>query len=256
MPSGSIRPPGRPLPHRRPMCLAALGEQKRRSQPPDKSSPASPCPARIFQISVRAVGRLSNPLSSMTSSSKAMPMARWFAWKRCRHSELGAEDYTNDLDYNGARSRSRCIAVIQLFPPPNAASTFTNECSPNSDRLAKRFPPGMKYRDRFDTTDAVGSIRDVVSNPGHRHLSRHLVIFVFLEDWRSTIIPAVTIPVSLIERSPSLSCWASPSTTPRVRHQPWPPALVRRRRHSSSSKNIERHLQEGEHSPSKPPPTP
>src|SRR5271157_4872309 len=57
----------------------------------------------------------------------------------------------------------------------------------------------MKYELAFDTTDAVGeSIRDVVSTLGTAILLVILVIFVFLEDWRSTIIPAVTIPVSLV----------------------------------------------------------
>jgi HAE1 family hydrophobic/amphiphilic exporter-1 len=57
----------------------------------------------------------------------------------------------------------------------------------------------MKYELAFDTTDAVSeSIRDVVSTLGQAIFLVILVIFVFLEDWRSTIIPAVTIPVSLI----------------------------------------------------------
>ena len=57
----------------------------------------------------------------------------------------------------------------------------------------------MKYELAFDTTDAVSeSIRDVVSTLGQAIFLVILVIFFFLEDWRSTIIPAVTIPVSLI----------------------------------------------------------
>ncbi|MGB8595221.1 MAG: efflux RND transporter permease subunit, partial [Candidatus Sulfotelmatobacter sp.] len=63
----------------------------------------------------------------------------------------------------------------------------------------KNFPPGMHYKLAFDTTDAVGeSIRDVLSTLGTAIVLVILVIFVFLEDWRSTLIPAVTIPVSLI----------------------------------------------------------
>ncbi len=57
----------------------------------------------------------------------------------------------------------------------------------------------MKYEIAFDTTDAVGeSIRDVISTLGTAIFLVILVIFIFLEDWRSTIIPAVTIPVALI----------------------------------------------------------
>src|SRR5207244_11528685 len=72
-------------------------------------------------------------------------------------------------------------------------------CVPELVLLSKRFPPGMNYEVAFDVTDAVSeSIRDVVSTLGTAIFLVILVIFVFLEDWRSTIIPAVTIPVSLI----------------------------------------------------------
>src|SRR5207237_4428517 len=67
------------------------------------------------------------------------------------------------------------------------------------ERLAKRFPPGMKAEVAFDTTDVVGeSIKDVLTTLIEAIILVILVIFVFLQDWRSTIIPAVTIPVSLI----------------------------------------------------------
>ncbi len=57
----------------------------------------------------------------------------------------------------------------------------------------------MKYQNAFDTTEAVGeSIRDVLTTLIEAIVLVILVIFIFLQDWRSTIIPAVTIPVSLI----------------------------------------------------------
>ena len=67
------------------------------------------------------------------------------------------------------------------------------------DRLSLHFPPGMKYQNAFDTTEAVGeSIQDVLTTLIEAVVLVILVIFIFLEDWRTTIIPAVTIPVSLI----------------------------------------------------------
>ncbi len=57
----------------------------------------------------------------------------------------------------------------------------------------------MKYQNAFDTTEAVGeSIRDVLTTLIEAIVLVILVIFIFLQDWRSTIIPAVTIPVSLV----------------------------------------------------------
>ena len=124
-----------------------------------------------------------------------MPTARWSGLKDVGHAELGAEDYSNDLDYNGREAVG--IAVTQLSTA-NALDVH-QKCVAELDRLSKRFPPGMKYEIAFDTTDAVGeSIRDVVFTLGTAIILVILVIFVFLEDWRSTIIPAVTIPVSLI----------------------------------------------------------
>ena len=67
------------------------------------------------------------------------------------------------------------------------------------DELAKSFPPGLKYEIPFDTTTVVGdSIREVVGTLGEAIMIVIVVIFLFLLDWRATIIPAITIPVSLI----------------------------------------------------------
>ena len=65
--------------------------------------------------------------------------------------------------------------------------------------LSKSFPPGIKYVIAFDTTTVVGdSVREVVTTLEEAVLIVIIVIFLFLLDWRATIIPAVTIPVSLI----------------------------------------------------------
>jgi HAE1 family hydrophobic/amphiphilic exporter-1 len=65
--------------------------------------------------------------------------------------------------------------------------------------LAKSFPPGIKYVIAFDTTTVVGdSVREVVRTLEEAILIVIVVIFLFLLDWRATIIPAVTIPVSLV----------------------------------------------------------
>src|SRR5437899_1642347 len=66
-------------------------------------------------------------------------------------------------------------------------------------RLSKTFRPGMHYKVAFDTTDAVGeSIRDVVFTVGSAILLVILVIFIFLGDWRTTMIHFIATPVSLI----------------------------------------------------------
>src|SRR6202171_1229212 len=157
------------------------------------SQPAMP--GQDFQISVRAVGRLSEASQFDNIILKSNADGTLVRLKDVGHAELGAENYGTDLDYNGRDAVG--IGVTQLSTA-NALDVH-RKCLAELDRLSKRFPPGMKYEVAFDVTDAVSeSIRDVVSTLGTAIFLVILVIFVFLEDWRSTIIPAVTIPVSLI----------------------------------------------------------
>ncbi len=152
-------------------------------------------PGQQFQISVRAVGRLSESTQFDNIILKSNADGTLVRLRDVGHAELGAEDYSSTLDYNGNDSVG--IGVTQLSTA-NALDVH-RRCLAELARLSKRFPPGMKYEVAFDTTDAVSeSIRDVVSTLGSAIFLVILVIFVFLEDWRSTVIPAVTIPVSLI----------------------------------------------------------
>jgi hydrophobic/amphiphilic exporter-1 (mainly G- bacteria), HAE1 family len=152
-------------------------------------------PGQQFQISVRAIGRLSETSQFDDIILKSNADGTLVRLRDVGHAELGAEDYSSDLDYNGQESVG--VAVIQLSTAN--ALDVDRRCIAELARLAKRFPPGMKYELAFDTTDAVGeSIRDVVTTLGEAILLVILVIFIFLEDWRSTVIPAVTIPVSLV----------------------------------------------------------
>ena len=157
---------------------------------------AQPSPlGQQFQISVRAVGRLSESTQFDDIILKSNADGTLVRLRDVGHAELGAEDYSSNLDYNGHESVG--IGITQLSTAN--ALDVDRRCIAELERLAKRFPPGMKYELAFDTTDAVSeSIRDVVLTLGQAIFLVILVIFFFLEDWRSTIIPAVTIPVSLI----------------------------------------------------------
>src|SRR6202171_6238488 len=148
-----------------------------------------------YQISVRAVGRLSEPTQFDNIILKTNADGTLVRLKDVGRAELGAEDYSSDLQYNGQDAIG--IGVTQLSTA-NALDVDRRAIA-ELERLSKSFPPGMHYKLAFDTTDAVGeSIRDVISTLGTAILLVILVIFIFLGDWRSTIIPAVTIPVSLI----------------------------------------------------------
>ena len=157
-------------------------------QPPIKAG-------QEFQISVRAIGRLSEASQFENIILKTNADGTLVRLKDVGRAELGAEDYSSDLMYNGYDAVG--LGVTQLSTA-NALEVDRLVLA-ELDRLSQHFPPGMKYENAFDTTEAVGeSIRDVLTTLLEAIVLVILVIFIFLEDWRSTIIPAVTIPVSLI----------------------------------------------------------
>jgi HAE1 family hydrophobic/amphiphilic exporter-1 len=152
-------------------------------------------PGQNYQVSVRAVGRLSEPAQFDNIILKTNADGTLVRLKDVGHAELGAETYASDLQFNGQDAVG--IAVLQLSTA-NALDVDRRAIA-ELDRLSKTFPPGMQYKVAFDTTDAVGeSIRDVVFTVGSAILLVILVIFIFLGDWRTTMIHFIATPVSLI----------------------------------------------------------
>jgi hydrophobic/amphiphilic exporter-1 (mainly G- bacteria), HAE1 family len=148
-----------------------------------------------YQISVRAVGRLSEASQFDNIILKTNADGTLVRLKDVGRAELGAEDYSSDLQFNGQDAVG--IGVTQLSTA-NALDVDRRAIA-ELNRLAKNFPPGMHYKLAFDTTDAVGeSIRDVVFTVGSAILLVILVIFIFLGDWRTTMIHFIATPVSLI----------------------------------------------------------
>src|ERR1700733_6172393 len=148
-----------------------------------------------YQISVRAVGRLSEASQFDNIILKTNADGTLVRLRDVGRAELGAEDYSNDLQFDGRDAVG--LGVTQLSTA-NALDVDKRAIA-ELDRLAKNFPPGMHYKVAFDTTDAVGeSIRDVVYTVGSAILLVILVIFIFLGDWRTTMIHFIATPVSLI----------------------------------------------------------
>ena len=148
-----------------------------------------------YQISVRAVGRLSEPSQFENIILKTNVDGTLVRLKDVGRAELGAEDYGTDLQFNGQDAVG--LAVTQLSTA-NALDVHRRALA-ELERLSKSFPPGIRYQVAFDTTDAVSeSIRDVVFTVGSAILLVILVIFIFLGDWRTTMIHFIATPVSLI----------------------------------------------------------
>jgi HAE1 family hydrophobic/amphiphilic exporter-1 len=152
-------------------------------------------PGQNYQVSVRAVGRLSEPAQFENIILKTNADGTLVRLKDVGRAELGAESYSSDLQFNGQDAVG--VAVIQLSTA-NALDVDRRAIA-ELQRLSKSFPSGMHYRVAFDTTDAVGeSIRDVTYTVGSAIVLVILVIFIFLGDWRTTMIHFIATPVSLI----------------------------------------------------------
>jgi HAE1 family hydrophobic/amphiphilic exporter-1 len=156
----------------------------------------APAPSgQMYQLSVRAVGRLTEPSEFDNIILKAGEGGALVRLRDVGHAELGAETYSSELRFQGLEGVG--MGVIQL-PTANALDVYEAMVQ-ELDRLAKQFPPGMKYQIAFNTTDVVQeSIREVLKTLAEAIALVVLVIFIFLQTWRSTIIPTITIPVSLI----------------------------------------------------------
>ena len=147
-----------------------------------------------FQVAVRVVGRLSDPEQFNNIIVKNTPNGV-VQLKDVGHSVVGAEDYSSNLKFSGYTAVG--IGVQQLS---NAnALQVDRDAKAMLMELKKSFPPGLEYAIAFDSTTIVGdSIHEVLVTLGEAIVIVIVVIFLFLLDWRATIIPAVTIPVSLI----------------------------------------------------------
>ena len=150
---------------------------------------------QAFQISVRAMGQLIEPSQFDNIILKTGAGGSLVRLKDVGYAELGAQDYSSNLFINGHEAIG--VAVQQL---PNANALEVDRLAKAElEKLAPTFPAGLKYDFAFDTTTAVAAgIRDVLTTLIEAILLVIAVIFIFLQDWRSTFIPAITIPVSLV----------------------------------------------------------
>ena len=174
--------------------LGALQEQNVQvaagqvGQPPSRTG-------QVYQISVRAIGRLTEAREFDNIVLKTGTDGTLVRLKDVGRAELGAEDYGTIVRFNGQDSMG--IAITQL-PGANALDVDKG-VRRELERLSKNFPPGLKYAIAFDTTEVIGqSIKDVLITLLEAIGLVVFVIYLFLQDWRSTFIPAITIPVSLI----------------------------------------------------------
>jgi HAE1 family hydrophobic/amphiphilic exporter-1 len=109
--------------------------------------------------------------------------------------ELGAQTYSKSFDLDG---RPAAGIAISLLPNANAIAV-ANAVKAKMDQLAKSFPAGLTYLIPFDTTKFVkAAINEVYLTLIEAGILVLIVILVFLQDWRAMLVPATTVPVTII----------------------------------------------------------
>ncbi|MCU0526753.1 MAG: efflux RND transporter permease subunit [Elainella sp. Prado103] len=148
-----------------------------------------------YQFNIRAISRFTDVSEFENLIVRTNSDGSLTRFKDIGRVELGAENYGTFLAYNGQESTG--LGISQR-PNTNALDT-AHAIRQEMERLSQDFPPGLKYAVAFDTTMFVeASLRDVVFTLLAAVSLVVLVIFIFLQDWRTTLIPSITIPVALI----------------------------------------------------------
>jgi HAE1 family hydrophobic/amphiphilic exporter-1 len=148
-----------------------------------------------YQLAVRARGRLVDPAEFENIVIQRGPDGQLVRLKDVARAEVGAENYGQLLRFNGQAGVG--MGIFQL-PTANALDVRDAAVSEMA-RLSKSFPPGLAYKTGLDTTLAVrASISEVITTLVEAIALVILVIFLFLHGWRSVLIVAFTLPVSLL----------------------------------------------------------
>ncbi|MDX5324856.1 MAG: multidrug efflux RND transporter permease subunit [Bacteroidota bacterium] len=109
--------------------------------------------------------------------------------------ELGVESYNAFTRING--ENSTLITVYQA--PGSNAVELAGKIEAEMEELAKRFPPGMEYKVGLDSTKPItAGIQEIIETLVIALILVILVVYIFIQDWRATLIPTLAIPVSLV----------------------------------------------------------
>ena len=174
--------------------IAAISEQNVQVAAGQIGQPPAPA-GQSFQYTVNVLGRLSDVEQFEDIIVKTGEGGRITRIRDVARVELGAKVYNITSRLNGAPSAS--IAVYQL--PGSNALDVSKQVRAALDEMSAFFPQGLEVSVPYDTTMFVNaSIKQVYITLIEAALLVSLVLFLFLQDWRATLIPAVTIPVSLI----------------------------------------------------------
>ncbi len=150
---------------------------------------------QVIQVPLSTVGRLTDPEQFASMIIKKTADDRVVRLKDVARIELGPKNQDISCSVNGKPSVS--LAIFQL-PDANALDT-ADIVKAKIKELAADFPPGMKFEIRYDTTPFIReSIGEVFKTLRDAVILVAIVVLLFLQNWRSALIPLVAVPVAIV----------------------------------------------------------
>jgi multidrug efflux pump len=172
----------------------AIQAQNRQNPAGSIGQPPSPA-GTAFQYSVSAQGRLVTPSEFEDIVLRARPDTGLLRIRDIGRVELGAATYSGFSHVNGAPAGN---LIIYLSPGANAVAT-ADRVRRFCENARKTFPPGMDVLIPYDSTVFVrSSIHEVMMTLFEATGLVIIVVFLFLQNWRATLIPLLTVPVAIV----------------------------------------------------------
>jgi HAE1 family hydrophobic/amphiphilic exporter-1 len=174
-----------------------------------------------FQLNVETLGRLVDPRQFANIVINTDSQGRVTRLSDIGRVELAAQDYS----VNGYLDHHTAVPMGIFQQPGTNALDTAHRVEATMAELSKYFPQGMRYDIVYNPTQFISeSVNEVIKTIYEAASLVVIVMILFLQTWRASIIPIIAIPVSLIGTLPSWRRWDSPSTTCRCSAWFWPSA--------------------------------
>jgi HAE1 family hydrophobic/amphiphilic exporter-1 len=152
-------------------------------------------PGQEFTYNVTAEGRLVTTEQFGNIIVKANPDGSFVRVKDVARITLGAQTYMQLGRFNG---KPAALLLVYQSPGSNALAT-AGAVKQRMEQLSQKFPSGVSYDIALDTTLPISEgISEIVKTLGEAMVLVIIVVFLFLQGWRATLIPLIAVPVSLI----------------------------------------------------------
>src|SRR6266702_481026 len=174
--------------------VAALQSQNVQVASGVLNQPPMPHPG-AFQLNVETLGRLADPRQFANIIVRTDPGGRVTRVRDIGRVELGAQDY----GANGYLDERPAVPLLVFQRPGSNALATADRILTTMRDLARSFPPGLRYDIVYNPTEFIAeSVREVIKTIYEAVILVVIVVILFLQTWRASIIPIVAIPVSLI----------------------------------------------------------